>query len=171
MTPTLYIDPGAAGGFAWRDTDGVACAEKMPDGMAAQNDFLRDWAISYRGDAVIEDVGTYMPGNSGPAAVAFGRHIGNLESGLYMISVSTRKLPPAKWMRQLGVPVFPPAERPDGLDEKALKKWKTADAARRKKLRKGWIKETVARAYPHLRVTDATADALGMMLSEERGAK
>jgi hypothetical protein len=41
MTPFLAIDPGASGGLAWRDADGIVHAEPMPDGMTAQVDRLR----------------------------------------------------------------------------------------------------------------------------------
>jgi hypothetical protein len=64
MTPFLAIDPGASGGLAWRDADGIVHAEPMPDGMTAQVDRLRSLAATLPGlTAVMEKVGTYVPGN------------------------------------------------------------------------------------------------------------
>jgi hypothetical protein len=149
VTITIYIDPGASGAFAWRDQDGIVHAEPMPDGMTAQIDRLRQWwcgdpcICADSVEAVVERVGGYMPGNSGPGAVKFARHCGHIEAALYALGIPTRQVAPAVWMRKLGT-------------------W-PRDKAERKRA----IKELVARLYPHLTVTLNTADALGMLAALE----
>jgi hypothetical protein len=137
---TIAIDPGASGGIAWTDRDGIAQAAPMPDGMTAQVDFLRALRAELpTAGAVMERVGGYRPGNSGPAAVTFARHCGNLEAALYSLGVPTICVTPRKWQAALGT--WP--------DEKAD--------------RKRAIRDAMARRYPHLHVTLGTADALGML--------
>lgn len=137
----LAIDPGAAGGIAWMDRDGTVQAVKMPEGMTAQVDFLRVLAIDQPEIiAVMEKVGGYMPGNSGPAAATFARHCGNLDAALYAISISVRPVAPNTWMKAMGVP-----------------------SKLTKPERKAHLKEKAARRFPHLKVTMATADALMML--------
>ncbi len=136
----LAIDPGAGGGMAWLDEEGTAHAESMPDGMTEQVDFLRGLACDLLGAiAVIERVGGYMPGNSGPASVKFARHCGHLEAACYAVGLPVKYVAPQTWMKALG----------------ALPK--------DKKERKRAIKEAMARLYPHLTVTLKTADALGIL--------
>lgn len=146
----LTIDPGAEGGLAWTDQEGTTHAERMPEGMTAQADRLRALAVELPGVvAVIEKVGTYMPGNAGPAAATFARHCGHLEAILYMAGVPTEQVAPGVWQRSLG----------------ALPK----DKADRKRS----VRELMARRFPALVVTLKTADALGMLTwaTEKRGAK
>ena len=140
MKPFIAIDPGASGGVAWTDPDGIAHAEPMPEGMTAQADRLRALAVELPGAvAVMEKVGTYMPGNSGPAAATFGRHVGNLEAILYMAGLPTSTVAPTVWQKSLGEL---PKDKPD---------------------RKRAIKEAMQRRFPALAVTLKTADALGIL--------
>lgn len=136
----LAIDPGAAGGLAWIDKEGIVWAEKMPETMPEQVDFLRARAVEQPGIiAVLEKTGGYMKGNSGPAAVTFARHCGNLDAALYALSISVRPVAPSVWMKKLGMPKLAKPER------------------------KTWLKDFSARRYPHLTVTLATADALALL--------
>lgn len=136
----IAIDPGAGGGLAWIDTEGTVSAVPMPEGMTAQCDLIRSLAAQAPGArCVIEKVGAYMPGNSGPAAAKFARHCGSLDAACYMAELSVEAVAPGVWMRSLG----------------ALPK----DKADRKRK----IKELMARRYPLLRVTLKTADALGIL--------
>ena len=144
--PIIAIDPGASGGIAWTDIYGSVCAEKMPDGMAAQIDRLREIVAFGSGSigAVMERVGGYMPGNAGPGAVKFARHCGHIEAALYCMGVPTEQVGAAQWMQVCG-------PLPKGMD------------AESKRARKNAIKDAVARRFPHLSVTLATADALGIL--------
>ncbi len=138
--PTIAIDPGASGGLAWTDRDGTTHAERMPDGMTAQADRLRALAAELPGAvAVIERVGTYVPGNSGVAAATFARHVGNLEAILYMAGLPTSAVAPCVWQKALGT------------------------LPREKAERKKRIRELMARRFPALAVTMKTADALAIL--------
>lgn len=142
MKPLISIDPGASGGIAWIENDQIFCC-KMPEGMTSQADFIKS-ITSAKGckdmTAIIERVGTYMPGNSGPAAVTFARHCGHLEAILYMCGISTEQVLPNKWMKSI-----------------------MGEVPKDKKERKNKIKELMARKYPHLKVTLSTSDALGIL--------
>jgi hypothetical protein len=140
MKRILAIDPGASGGLAWTSLDTIQ-SMPMPDGMTAQADQIREIAVLHPGiEAVVERVGTYRPGNSGPAAATFARHCGHLDAILYMAGIPVRWNPtPQTWMKSMG----------------ALPKDKME--------RKRAIKELMARRYPHLTVTLKTADALGIL--------
>jgi len=145
VRPIIAIDPGAEGGIAWRATNGAVYAEPMPEGMTAQADMIRSLAAESPGaQAVIEKVGSYMPGNSGPGAVTFARHCGHLEAICYMCGMPTQQVLPQTWMKYLG----------------SLPKGKTA---KEKGARKRAIKEAMARAYPCIAVTLKTSDALGIL--------
>jgi len=141
MRSTIAIDPGTGGGIAWTDRDGIVHAEPMPDGMTAIIDRLRSLAAELPGvRACVERVGTYMPGNSGPAAATFARHCGWLDAGLYACGIALAWHPtPQQWMKALG---SWPVEKAD---------------------RKRAIREAMQRMYPHINATMRTADALGLL--------
>jgi len=144
MTTLIAIDPGASGGIAWTDGE-VVNASKMPDGMAAQIDHIRMISATNPGaTAIMERVGGYMPGNAGPGAVKFARHCGHIEAALYCLGIPAEKVGAAQWMKVCG-------PLPSGMD------------AACKRARKNAIKDAVARRFPHLTVTLATADALGIL--------
>jgi len=135
---TLAIDPGASGAFAFTDREGIVHTENMPDGMTEICDWIKEHFTDFD-RAVVENVGGFHPGNSGPASVKFARHVGNLEAALYMVCIPTTKVAPQTWMKALGT-------------------W-----PKDKMERKRAIKESMARLYPHLSVTLSNADALGIL--------
>lgn len=138
--PIVAIDPGANGGIAWVDLDGIVRAVRMPDGMTEQADYLRSLFFElHTCHAVIEKTGTHVAGNSASASVKFARHCGNLEAILYMAGFSTLQVAPAVWQKHFGTLPKDKAER------------------------KRSIKEEMQRRYPHLSVTLATGDALGIL--------
>jgi hypothetical protein len=140
MKPIIGIDPGVSGGLAWIDTEGITHAEPMPDGMTAQADRLRALAAELPClVAVIEKTGSYMPGNSGPAAATFARHCGHLEAILYVLEIPAEQVAPGVWQRALGEL---PKDKPE---------------------RKRAIRELMARRFPALSITLKTADALGLL--------
>ena len=142
---TLAIDPGQFGGLAYTDQDGIVQAEKMPPTMTDLIDSLVELKATGITRAVVERTGTYVPGNSGPGAVKFGRHCGQIEAALYALGFSTTQVSPAVWQRKLG----------------ALPK--------DKKARKNAIKNMMAARYPHLKVTLSTADALAILATSREG--
>jgi uncharacterized protein YbjT (DUF2867 family) len=140
MKKLLAIDPGVSGGLAWVESDGVVRAERMPEGMTAVVDRLRELVTELPGlTAVIEKVGLWLPGDHPNSATKFARHCGHIEAALYALGIPFVDVAPSVWMRSLGV----------------LPK----DKAPRKKA----IRESMARRFPHLRVTLDTADALGIL--------
>jgi len=146
MKTLLAIDPGANGGLAWRDSEGIVQAQTMPDGLTAQCDRLRELACELRGvEAILERVGTYMPGNAGPSAATFARHCGNLEAALYCLGIPTSQVSPQTWQKATGTW---PKEKPQ---------------------RKRAIRDAMQRLHPHLRVTLDTADAPGILAWGEAG--
>jgi hypothetical protein len=138
MKTLLAIDPGASGGFAWIDDDGIVQACNMPTGMSEQIDKLRELACDGY-DVVIENVGFHMPGNSATATAKFARHVGHLEAAAYTLAMPVTYVAPQTWQKALGT-------------------W-----PKDKKERKNAIKEAMARRYPHLSVNLKTADALGIL--------
>lgn len=140
MTRVLAIDPGANGGIAWVDEDGIIRAKKMPEGMTAQVDLFATLRNAYNlRKAVVEKVGFHREGNSASSSATFARHCGHIEAALYVLGFSTEEVAPGVWMRSLGA--LP-------TDKKA---------------RKTAIRSRMQRKHPHLKVTLATADALGIL--------
>ncbi len=137
----IAIDPGASGGIAYRDADGIVRAEPMPEGMTAQVDRLRQLQAELGPlTATIERVGGYMPGNSGPAAAKFAAHCGGLRYAVYALGIAAEREPtPQTWMKSLGAL---PKDKPE---------------------RKRAIRDAMQRMHPHLDVTLKTADALAML--------
>ena len=144
----LAIDPGASGGIACLYEsvgmlDGHTEVFPMPVGMTAQVDLLRSLTQDRPPGSVrcfMENVGGYRPGNSGPAACTFARHVGNLEAALYCLGIPVHTVAPGVWMRATCAGL--PKDKPE---------------------RKKRIKEIMSREYPQLKVTLKTADALGIL--------
>jgi len=157
----LSIDPGKEGGIAWTDNDGVAQADPMPDGMCALCDHIRELRLICTGwGAIVEKVGTYMPGNAGPGAATFARHCGHIEAALYCHGIPFIAVTPQAWMKAGGFSAakYHPADY-KALPDKA-RKLAHAEAVRRNKRD---IQEAMQRRYPHLSVTLRVADALALL--------
>ena len=133
----LAIDPGKNGGLAWVNGDNEVFCQRMPKG-------IRDILLLVKQIdpvlAVIENVGGYRPGNSGPAACTFSRHVGNLEAILVTLAIPTVWVVPRVWMMALG-------EVP-------------SDKAERKR----FIVDSMKSRFPGLRVQLTTGDALGILV-------
>ena len=159
------IDPGLSGGIAWYDslcTGHKVGACKMPGTLRDIYGLLSGHTATVGiGHAeafyMVEKVGTYMPGNSGPAAAKFARHCGALDMALIAIGLPWDNITPVKWQKEfIGAPAWgplPPVKTPE----------RKRELARRKQIRKNLIKEKAQRLYPHVKVTLATADALGIL--------
>ena len=151
----ISIDPGASGGIAW-ENDGRVNSIKMPDTIGDLYNILVGFG---KCSCVIERVGGYQPGNSGPAAVKFARHCGHLDVALYAAGISTIEVLPATWEHWLiGKPNYPKIPKEINAKERAR------ILAKRKTERKNKIKDTVQRRFPDHKITLATADALGILL-------
>ena len=135
MKRILAIDPGASGAMVYSD-DGFIISFNMPKGMTAQVDLIGEYIVD---EIVMEKVGGYRPGNSGPAAVKFARHVGNLEAAIYTLKIPVKLVAPNVWMKSLGIHAKDKAER------------------------KREIRELMQRTYPKIKVTLSNADALGIL--------
>lgn len=136
----VAIDPGASGGLAWRDDDGVVNCADMPDTPGDILDQLRTLKVMGREIvAYMEKTGTYIPGNSAPAACKFARGCGLLEGAIMALSIPLIEIAPGVWMKILGAL---PKEKRD---------------------RKNAIKALMQARYPRLHVTLSTSDALGLL--------
>ena len=107
----------------------------------------------------LERVGGYMPGDSAPSSVKFGRHMGHLEMGLLAANIPVILNPtPAKWQAFfIGKQSYTkiPKSTPDKVRKQIL--------AKRKTERKNKIKAKAQAQFPHLRVTLKNSDALGLL--------
>jgi hypothetical protein len=166
MMRYIAIDPGgSSGGIAWRDEDGVVRAAAMPEGMPSQVDLLRGIAASLHVSdvlAVRENVGAYMPGNSGVSAATFAGHCAGLDYALYALGIpSGRPVAPQSWQKPSGWGVS--KHLPAGYRDLPEGKAKKQAHAAAKRAHKGEIKDAMQARHPHLRVTLATADALAIL--------
>jgi hypothetical protein len=136
----IAIDPGQSGGLAWRDDDGTVNCADMPATPGDIIDQLRTLkALGREVTAYLEKTGGYVPGNSGPAACKFARGCGLLEGAIMALTIPLIEVAPTVWMKHLGT--FPAEMRE----------------------RKNAIKALMQARYPHLKVTLAIADALGLL--------
>jgi len=146
MIRRIAIDPGLSGGIAiWDGPKGVA-AVNMPDTPADILHFLMDLTRDGQVTCLMENVGGTRPGNSAKSARTFAIHQGHLEMALLAAEIPVRKVTPSKWMNHL-LPSLP------------------AD----KTARKNAIKAKVQERFPGIKVTLATADALGILCYELDG--
>ena len=142
---TITIDPGQNGGIAWHGIGTIGAIGAFPMPMTPRGIFetLEDISCGYGVRVVIEKVGGYVPGNAGPAAVKFARHVGNIEGILLAGGYPFEWVTPTKWMAALGsLPVGTEAKRE----------------------RKHAIKRIVEARFPGVRWTLKTSDAGGMLI-------
>ena len=139
----IAIDPGKSGGIARAQNHGngnVYQATKMPPTPEETFEVLKALTKGRPTICYVENVGFYRPGNSAPAAVKFGKHVGHLEMALIALSLDTVKIVPSKWMRSV-------------MDV----------VSKEKGTRKNDIKEYMQKVYPDIKVTLALSDALGIL--------
>lgn len=139
--PMLGIDTGKLGGFAWQGGNIVATA-RMPETPEQIFGLLKAVKIEYPNIfCFLENVGFYRPGNSAPAAVTFGKHVGHLQMALIALDIKTIKVSPVSWMKY----ILSDIKYPD------------------KTIRKNKIKSLMQEQYPDLKITLKTSDALGIL--------
>jgi len=152
----ICIDPGMSGAISCR-IDGKAHAFNMPD---TPKDILL-LILSLKDENAfcwIEQTGTYMSGESAPAAVTFARHCGHLDMALLAANIAHDTVLAAKWQHAvIGKPNHPkiPKETPAKERRQIL--------AKRKAERKNKIKSKMQCLYPDIKVTLKNADALGIL--------
>ena len=144
MSKTLTaIDPGLSGGIAWRDFAGVVHTMKMPTTLQEMHEALE--SFDNNSVTLMEAVGKHRMGNSAQSSATFAKHVGHLEMGLVACKLPHATINATKWMNTIA------PGRPKGVESATVR------------ARKNFIKDLMQRRYPHLRVTNATADALGIL--------
>ena len=137
MKVNIAIDPGETGGLAFQDENNRFWVCKMPSTVHDLADLLSEYEVN---TVIVEKVGGYMPGNSGPAAVKFARHCGEIDGVLAAMKIPHKFVLPSKWMNEfIGKP--------------------PKDKTKRKKK----IKTKCQQLFPNLKITLAVSDALGIL--------
>lgn len=159
----IAIDPGKSGGIAWSDHNVRAEAVKMPDTPKGILDYLRYLKNIYKENpsadgcvCYLEKVGP-MPKQGVTSVWTFGEHYGTLQAILLCLEIPKKDVTPAVWQKAIG------ATRPS-VPKDATPSQK--EAAKREGKHK--IKSIVEARFPHLNVTLATADALGILMYAEQ---
>ncbi len=149
----IAIDPGLSGAIVCRTPRSKKTqAYKMPDTPQEIYELLKELRDEERTRELLgscfvlmENVGHHRMGNSASSSVKFSRHVGHLEMALIAAELPHATVVPTVWMNAIA------PTRPKGIDSVTVRK------------RKNHIKDLMQRQYPSLHVTNATADALGIL--------
>lgn len=136
-TIILAIDPGAAGGIAALYDDGTTGCRNMPETETDVAATLKEFwpAVIY-----LEKVGGFIKGNPAPggAMFCFGRNVGVIVGAALALGIRLIECPPQRWQKSLGL----------GTSGGKKTEWKRK------------LKGEAQARFPHLKVTNSTADAL-----------
>ena len=155
----IAIDPGTSGGVAWWQlaTNTVA-AIKMPSTIVDLKELIEEIVEPELIDVYVENVGQYRAGNSGPAASMFAGHCGEIRGLLVGMGIRQEKVAPQTWMKAIpSMPKFP------AIPKSIKGKERDKILSKRKRIRKNHIKNEMQKVYPHIKITLATSDALGIL--------
>ena len=141
MKRKLTVDLGKNGGIAWEDESYMVHAVKMPETDVDILDLFRELRVGNVSRCILEKQFFHMVGNNATSSAKFARHCGVVTGIVISLGFEVEEVSPKKWMPKLGA------------------------VPKDKKQRKNFIKGVVQKKYPHLKVTLATSDALGMMMS------
>lgn len=152
---TITIDPGIKGGIAWHIHNvNEIQAVKMPDtpkgivDLFKQQNFRNLDPICY-----LEELKGVPPNQSSKATWTFAEHYGTLKGALMALGIPIVYVRAQVWQKAIGA-TRPPIPKDASAAVKARIK---AEGKRN-------IKKIVEARYPDLRVTLATADALGILM-------
>jgi hypothetical protein len=146
MTVLVAIDPGKSGGIAWRNSVGTYGIDKMPETIKELAVYLEEFrCVTCPPIFLMEKVGKHRLGNSAQSSATFAKHVGHLEALLIANELRTYEITATSWMKDI-VP-----GRPKGIESAQVRD------------RKNYIKDQMQRHHPSLKVTLATADALGIL--------
>lgn len=159
----IAIDPGSTGGIVWgtnmTDVQAISMPATIGDIWAAIAD-IRAGADTV---ALMEKVGTYMPGNSGPSAATFAEHVGCLKMALIAAAIPHEVVTPQSWMKSfITLPAYESFVQGTGESDKEFAERKRKTLTVRKKERKDLIKAKAQMIFPSVKVTLLNADALGV---------
>ncbi len=136
----IAIDPGWSGAVAF-EIDGKTWTVNCPDTQFEMFDILNSVKNGMEDNtvsAIIEKVHS-MPAQGVKSVWSFSANYASWQMALIALKIPFKEVPPQKWMKALG---NLPAD---------------------KKLRKNCIKDQMQKKYPHIKVTLANADALGIL--------
>jgi hypothetical protein len=157
----LAIDPGAKGGFAWRDGGhGGAGCQNMPDTELGIMDRLSEFRMSIR-HCYIEEISGFIPAGGAGQMFHFGYHVGYLRGILDTLRFKITTVRPQVWQKALGLGNVGTQRCHQGMSAKDRKAVKVLnDRLKREWKRK--LRDTARRMYPELgdSVTLSTCDAL-----------
>lgn len=166
----IAIDPGASGGIAWHDTvEKTTRVAKMPATLVDQKIALDEISRNDYTEVWIEEVGQHVQGNNASASVKFAAHCGELRGIIVTLGLKMHRPRPLAWQKIVpNLPKRPPAPKrsdyhimPSAYEE--AKKAHREALRKHKHARKTRIKAWVQELNPAIRVTDHTADALGIL--------
>jgi hypothetical protein len=134
----LSIDPGANGGFAFRNEKGVV-SEKLPETEGDINLMVEMFSVAGAGVCYIEDLVRYAGTNMPSSAMAvYASNWGFLKGILMAHGWRIILVKPQKWQKALSL----------GVSDGNKTAWK------------GKLKNMAQQLYPGIKVTLANADAL-----------
>jgi hypothetical protein len=143
----VAIDPGAQGAIIFDTQSGLEVV-RMPMMYRGKKrvldaDAFFECIMAARGNGnlicALEDVGVHMAGNNAQSSATFAYTCGMTYGILSACGVGVKLIPPKQWQAWLGI-------KPGGVKED----------------RKRAIKAEVQRRFPHIKVINDTADALGI---------
>ena len=141
MTNFISIDPGASGGIAGIDSEGIVGCQSMPDTEGDIVALLTGFAAKGVRLAVIEDVGGYCgSGQPGSAMWKFGFNCGFLRGSCMALGFRVELVKPQKWQKHFGLG--------------------TVKSNGGKTAWKNRLKGEAQRRFPNVDVTLKTADSL-----------
>jgi hypothetical protein len=103
MKRILAIDPGASGGFAWRDIDGKVKCCAIPKEESEVVRLIR--SLQQVDFVLLEHVGGYMPGKFTPGSgmFNFGCGYGVIKGAMIAFNMDFKIVAPHKWQKDLGM--------------------------------------------------------------------
>ena len=146
----IAIDPGANGGIATLFHGKVEAKNLSPDvdGMGVLVGTINTLSFMDECRIVMEDVGFHRQGNSAQASAKFGRNVGRVEGAIMAtLGEEPERVQPKAWQKALG------------------------PLPKDKMERKRAIRDMMQAEFPHLKVTLATGDALGILCWAMGGKK
>lgn len=146
MKTIIAIDPGKAGGIAWRCSTGAVITISTPDTEAGYVGALREIQFAAQLEqsqlvAYVERVGGFVGKQQpGSAMFRFGFGCGVIEGALRALLIPTIYVRPQEWTKSFSLG--------------------TAASCATKTVWKNKLKAEAERRYPNTKVTLSTADAL-----------
>jgi hypothetical protein len=135
----VSIDPGFTGAMAYIINNEVGFLNLDKDPTVIVENFINLLNKGKIDICYIEKTGNYVPGNSGPAAVAFARHCGALDIIPYALGIPAIYVTPQRWM-------------------------KTFNPPKDKKARKNYLWNQAKTRFPNTKIPKYSGDAFALLI-------